>query len=191
METSNAVGLGWKKQNPLQRKHPSIHPSIHRSSKINRTKTPMSHERPCVNFIDDEKCTRVNHSEIRNPDNTILFTHIRSRRERCESKRVRFLALLDKIDGSRFADSRPRPRPAQTDGRATEPNLQRHTRTRNFRNAKMMQALTSTNLVSAKTVKVAAKKRGLVVMNSSSGPKRVRRDARLLKRERDAKCARG
>jgi len=35
-----------------------------------------------------------------------------------------------------------------------------------------MQALTSTNLVSATTVRVAAKKRGLVVMNSSSGPKR-------------------
>ena len=77
--------MDWKKQNPLQRKHPSIHLSIHRSSKINRTKTPMSHERPCVHFIDDEKCTRVNHSEIRNLDNTRLFTHIRSRRERCES----------------------------------------------------------------------------------------------------------
>ena len=47
----------------------------------------------------------------------------------------------------------------------------------------MMQALTSTNLVSAKTVRVAAKKRGLVVMNNSSGPKRVRRERRARANE--------
>lgn len=87
-----------------------------------------------------------------------------------------FLALLDKIDGSRFADSDPDPDPNLVDGRATEPSTTySHAK---LSNAKMMQALTSTNLVSAKTVKVAAKKRGLVVMNSSAGPKRVRRDAR-------------
>lgn len=167
--------------------------SIHRSSEINRTKTPMSRARPCVISIDDGNFQRdTSVCEIRIMPHCLPTPD--PERERCESKDA--TRFLSSGSNRRFTIGRFDPDPNRRGivGVARTTNASAYTRTRNFRNAKMMQALTSTNLVSAKTVKVAAKKRGLVVMNSSSGPKRVRRDdARLLlKRERgcDAKCAR-